>query len=180
KPSKKFWRGETEMNQLSAPEKKDQMEVNLESKLHGHLDYALTTLGRDLAEVIDRFVREGESLARIAYVRGRATQPVGDELSLGLGLAHGGDFFYRAVGQRHRRRVDDRRPHASCVERQVDVAFARVPVVDILRERLVEEIEEPEAELESLRLCDLEVLEQRDVPVLATRRAEVEGRGCWP
>src|SRR5262249_20993527 len=58
----------------------------------------------------------------------------------------------------------------------VDVAFAHVPVVKILRERLVEDIEETEAELKDFRLCDFEILEQREVPVLTARRSEVEGR----
>src|SRR5262249_253593 len=51
---------------------------------------------------------------------------------------------------------------------------------DILREGLVEEIEEPEAELKDFRLCDFEILEQREVPVLSAWRAEVEGRDRWP
>jgi hypothetical protein len=56
------------MDHLPAPENKDQLEAMLEGELHGHLDYALTALVRDLAEVIDRILREGEALARIAHV----------------------------------------------------------------------------------------------------------------
>src|SRR5262245_20701240 len=125
------------MYHLSAPVKIDQLEWILEGELHGHLDYALTALVRDLAEVVDRVGIEAETPARIAHALGRAARPVGDGL---------GERNSRAVGL-HQRQID-RRPRAGCAERQVDVAGAHVPVVKILRERLVEDIEESEAELQ--------------------------------
>jgi hypothetical protein len=79
------------MDHLPAPEKKDQLEAILEGELHSQLDHALAALGRDLAEVIFRGVREGEALTRIAHVRGRTAISVGEELGYGLGLAYGGE-----------------------------------------------------------------------------------------
>src|SRR5687767_4371975 len=57
---------------------------------------------------------------------------------------------------------------ADGIERQVDV----VPDVRV-RERLVEEVEEPGAELDLLLALDLEVLEDRQVVVHPGRRADV-------
>jgi len=79
------------MDHLPAPEKKDRLEAILEGELHGHLDYALAALGRDLAEVIFRGVCEREALTRIAHVLTRTAIPVGEELGLGLRLAYGSE-----------------------------------------------------------------------------------------
>src|SRR5262245_37493123 len=84
----------------------------LEGELQRHLDHSLTTFVRDLAEVIDCGLREGEAPARIAHVHDRAAIPIGEELALGLGQAYWGDITYCAIGQRYRHRLDNWRPHA--------------------------------------------------------------------
>lgn len=155
------------MNYSSRPHQagKSELSSESESKLQRQFNYALTTLGRDLSEVFQSRICEGEALARITRSRRCTTSAVREGLS---------ECRLRSICQ-HQRLVDWR-PHTFRVERQVNVTVAGVSVVNILRECLVEDIEEPGAELEILLLFDLEILEQRDIPVCPIRRAEIEWR----
>ena len=64
---------------------------------------------------------------------------------------------------------------ADGVERQIDVTRTQTTGrTNLRRIGLVEDIEEPGAELELLRLAEIEVLEERDVEVASAWRSQIE------
>src|SRR5262249_15694225 len=141
----------------------------LEGELQSQLDYSLTAFGRDLTEVL-----YGVSGKRARARNNRIVTCSSDAVRKSLReLLDNSPIRQRQI-------LVDERPFARRIQRQVDVAVAGVLVINILRECLIEDIEEPCAELNVLALPDLEVLEQGDVPIRPIRRAEVERRDRRP
>src|ERR1051326_2087503 len=131
-------------------------EVKLQRKLHD----SPAVLVDDLAEVVERVtavtratISEAEPTRRIARIRG-----------VGPIAVRNRDAF-----------------QADCIQREEDVASCqrRRSRIDLRRISLVEDVEQSGAELQLLRLTDIEVLEERDVEVAATRSANVERRLRW-
>lgn len=134
--------------------------MDLERKLQRKLNNATTVLVDDLTEVVNRIasvtrtaIGEPESTSRIARISNVSSVSVGNVKS----------------------------SQANRIQRQEDVASSQVcrRDVDGRRIRLVEDIEQSGPELNLLRLSDVEVLEERDVEVAATRSANVERRLRW-
>ena len=141
----------------------------LEGELQSQLNYTLAAFGQDSTEVGFGGGRVIKAASRITLVILSSAKSVGELL---------GKRSDRSIGQNQW--AIDRRAAANCFQRQINVAVAGILVINHLRESLVEDIEESGAELQSLGLSDLEVLEQRDVPVLPIRRAEIERRNGRP
>src|SRR5205085_11027376 len=126
------------------------LEVELERKLYA----PVPVLFDDVPEVSQGVLRELVTLGRVAdVVRGAHA------------VRHAAQHETRARGG-----VDD----VLRLQRQVDVAEVGVG------ERLVEGVEESDAELELLRLREVEVLEEGHVEVAPVRAADVEGRLVRP
>ena len=125
------------------------LERELERKLHD----SSSVLVHDLAEVIDRALREPEPTSRVA--------------SAGS---------VRAVTSRNGDPAI-----ADCIQRQIDIAGAqgRGRVVERRRISLVEYVEESGPELKLLLFSDVEVLEEGDVEIASTRTPDIERRLRW-
>lgn len=142
---------------------------NLEGELQSQFDNTLTAFGQNLTEVVNGVRREAEALARITHVTSGSAITIGERLR---------KRYDRAI--RPSQRLIGWRSRTRSIQCQEDVAVGRILVINILRKCLIEDIEETGAELQALGFTNLEVLEQRNIPVRATWRAEVEWRNRRP
>src|ERR1051325_1224052 len=123
---------------------------SLEVILQSELDDAMAMFSDDLAKVVDGLLVEAEPARRITDVVSRAARrTVGNAIAMNI--------------------TDD-------IQRRVDVVVSLRIALRVARERLVEDVEEPGAELDLLALTDVEVLEERHIVIPTMRRPQIERR----